>query len=127
MNHRVLIALTILYAGTITGIVIGLPEAEARSVLRWIAGIGGIIATLALFACMLLSPFEKSERFTQARKSMLSGIVTIAAKVSCAGYSAFIGAAGAKLIIEGYVMWGCVALGAFAMILFFVIVAPSEV
>lgn len=117
----------VLYAGVIAGIVVVLPMAEAAYVLRWVGGIAGLVATLALLICMVLGPFSNSERLAQARREALGRVIDRSAKACYAGYSAFIGAAGTKLILDGHVMWGCVMLGAFAMIVFFVIVTPTEV
>lgn len=127
MNRQFLIGFCVLYSGAMAGIVFGLPHADAVHVLGWIAKIGGPVAMLALLTCMVLSPFSNSERFTQARRDMLMRLVTNSTYIFLAGFSAFIGAVGTKMIIEGHVLWGCVALGAFAVIIFFLIVAPSEI
>lgn len=127
MNHRLIIGTLALFAFAIAGIVFGLPRADAVRVLSWIAKTGGAVGMFGLVASMAFGQLASSERFTKERREMLEKTTVIAAKAFAVGFSAFIGALGPQMIIEGNVLWGCVMLGAFAVIIFFMIVAPSEV
>lgn len=119
--------LALLYGGAVAWIALGLPKAEGARLLGWMGAVSGAIGAIGLLASIVTSNLEDSVRLAEATRARLKRVTEVVGPLAMAGFAAFLGAAGPKLILDGHVLSGVVVLGGFAVIAIACIVAPSEV